>query len=95
MNDEEEIKELFVQQAIANLSENKTVIMIAHRLRTITGAAQIFVLEQGRVKESGTHAKLLEQKGLYNKLFRLQNSIFSYLTPCQNTRIIHFDTKSE
>jgi ATP-binding cassette subfamily B protein len=49
--------------------------MIAHRLRTITGADQIFVLEQGRVKESGTHAKLLEQKGLYNKLFRLQNSM--------------------
>ncbi len=67
--------EVFVQQAIANLSENKTVIMIAHRLRTITGADQIFVLEQGRVKESGTHAKLLEQKGLYNKLFRLQNSM--------------------
>ena len=67
--------EVFVQQAIANLSENKTVIMIAHRLRTITGADQIFVLEQGRVKESGTHAELLEQKGLYNKLFRLQNSM--------------------
>ena len=67
--------EVFVQQAIANLSENKTVIMIAHRLRTITGADRIFVLEQGRVKESGTHAELLEQKGLYNKLFRLQNSM--------------------
>lgn len=67
--------EVFVQQAIANLSENKTVIMIAHRLRTITGADQIFVLEQGRVKESGTHAELLEQKGLYKKLFRLQNSM--------------------
>ena len=64
--------EVFVQQAIANLSKDKTVIMIAHRLRTVTGADRIFVLEEGSLKEFGTHDELMEKDGLYKKLFRLQ-----------------------
>ncbi len=64
--------EVFVQQAIANLSKDKTVIMIAHRLRTVTGADKIIVLEDGKLKELGTHDELMELDGLYTKLFRLQ-----------------------
>lgn len=64
--------EVFVQQAIANLSKDKTVIMIAHRLRTVTGADKIIVLEDGKLKELGTHDELMELDGLYKKLFRLQ-----------------------
>ncbi len=64
--------EVYVQQAIANLSKDKTVIMIAHRLRTVTGADKIIVLEDGKLKELGTHAELMELDGLYTKLFRLQ-----------------------
>lgn len=64
--------EVYIQQAIANLSKDKTVIMIAHRLRTVTGADKIIVLEDGKLKELGTHAELMELDGLYAKLFRLQ-----------------------
>ena len=57
-----------IQKAIAKLVEGKTVIMIAHRLRTVVNADQILVLDDGRVVESGTHKELLEQGGLYRKL---------------------------
>lgn len=58
-----------VQQAINRLSKDHTVIMIAHRLSTIVGADKILVLYRGRVVEEGTHAALLEQRGLYWKLY--------------------------
>ena len=46
--------------------------MIAHRLKTITEADQIFVLNNGKIVEQGTHKQLLMQQGLYHKLFYLQ-----------------------
>lgn len=58
-----------VQQAINRLSKDRTVIMIAHRLSTIVGADKILVLDRGRVAEEGTHAALLERRGLYWKLY--------------------------
>lgn len=64
--------EVLVQKAIAKLIEGKTVIMIAHRLRTVVDADQIFVLENGELVESGTHSELMKKQGLYQKLYHIQ-----------------------
>ena len=57
--------EVLVQKAIAKLVEGKTVIMIAHRLRTVVDADQILVLDNGRLVEHGTHDELMKKNGLY------------------------------
>ena len=57
--------EVLVQKAIAKLIEGKTVIMIAHRLRTVVDADQIFVLENGKLVESGTHNELMKKIKVY------------------------------
>lgn len=64
--------EVLVQKAIAKLIEGKTVIMIAHRLRTVVDADQIFVLENGKLVESGTHNGLMKKQSLYQKLYHIQ-----------------------
>jgi subfamily B ATP-binding cassette protein MsbA len=64
--------ERLVQEAIAILLKNRTAIVIAHRLSTIRSADRIIVLDQGRIVESGTHASLLEERGLYHKLYEMQ-----------------------
>ena len=64
--------EVSVQQAINRLVAGKTVLVIAHRLRTIAGADRIVVLENGCVVEQGTHQELLERHGLYERLFSIQ-----------------------
>lgn len=64
--------ERLVQKALANLMKNKTSIVIAHRLSTIRKADLIVVMERGRIVETGTHGELLEQKGVYRKLYELQ-----------------------
>ncbi len=64
--------ERLVQQALANLMENKTSIVIAHRLSTIRKADKIVVMERGKIIQTGTHAELLEQGGIYKKLYELQ-----------------------
>ena len=64
--------EVFVQKAIAKLVENKTVIIIAHRLRTVADADQILVLDNGKLVESGTHSELMKKNGLYYKLYHIQ-----------------------
>ncbi|WP_330586699.1 ABC transporter ATP-binding protein [Aminipila terrae] len=61
-----------VQKAISRLVKNKTVLVIAHRMRTIAGADHIVVLNEGRVHEEGTHEELLKSRGIYNKLWNLQ-----------------------
>ena len=64
--------EVFVQKAIAKLVENKTVIIIAHRLRTVVDADQILVLDNGKLVEYGTHNELMRKNGLYHKLYHIQ-----------------------
>jgi len=64
--------EMLVQQAIARLMENRTSIVIAHRLSTVLHADNIVVVEDGRIAERGTHAELMELEGRYSQLYELQ-----------------------
>jgi subfamily B ATP-binding cassette protein MsbA len=64
--------ERLVQEAIDRLLEGRTVFVIAHRLSTIAHATEILVLDRGRIVERGTHAELLEQRGVYYRLHSLQ-----------------------
>ncbi|WP_027205695.1 ABC transporter ATP-binding protein [Butyrivibrio fibrisolvens] len=61
--------EIMVQQAFANLSKDKTVIMIAHRLSTVVNADKICVLTDGKVAESGKHEELLAKNGIYGHMW--------------------------
>jgi len=64
--------EALVQQALQNLMEGRTTIVIAHRLSTVRRADRILVLADGRIRESGTHEELVLRRGLYWKLYSLQ-----------------------
>ncbi|WP_166240612.1 ABC transporter ATP-binding protein [Paenibacillus turpanensis] len=64
--------EQIVQEALAEISRNRTTLIVAHRLSTIQHADQIIVLHKGAVQEYGTHHQLLAQKGYYHRLFELQ-----------------------
>ena len=64
--------EAMVQKALGNLMKNRTTIVIAHRLSTIMHADKIVVLENGKIKEVGSHADLLKGDGLYRKLYEMQ-----------------------
>jgi subfamily B ATP-binding cassette protein MsbA len=61
-----------IQMALETLAAGRTVIAIAHRLSTILSADQIVVMDQGHIKEIGTHAELLEQSGYYRRLYDMQ-----------------------
>ncbi|MCV4340935.1 ABC transporter ATP-binding protein [Pseudomonas capsici] len=62
--------EVLIQQALANLCRGRTVLMIAHRLHTVTAAQNIVVLDQGRVRGSGRHEQLLDSCPLYRQLWQ-------------------------
>jgi ATP-binding cassette, subfamily B (MDR/TAP), member 1 len=65
--------ERIVQQALDRLMQNRTTVMVAHRLSTIRNADQISVLQDGKIIEQGTHSSLIENKdGPYYKLVNLQ-----------------------
>ena len=64
--------EALIQNALSKLSKNRTTIVIAHRLSTIVNANKILLLEDGKIKEEGTHRNLLEQKGEYFKMYQNQ-----------------------
>lgn len=61
--------EAAVQRAFERLAEGRTVIMIAHRLTTVQNADKIYVLKDGKIAEEGTHAQLMEKKGLYHDMY--------------------------
>jgi len=64
--------EIMIQNAMARMSENRTCIIIAHRLSTVKNADKIIVLHKGCIKETGNHADLLRNKGIYSQLYNLQ-----------------------
>ena len=74
--DPENEKELM--EAIQELTQEKTVIMIAHRLSTVVGADKILVLEGGRVTEQGTHGELIAAGGLYTRMWADYNQAIQW-----------------
>ena len=66
--------EEMIQFAIERMMQNRSSIVIAHRLSTIQSADKIIVLDKGEIKELGTHQELLNKKGFYNELYKIQFS---------------------
>lgn len=66
------VNEAMIQRAISNLAKNRTVLVIAHHLRTIRTADNILVFDKGKIVQSGTHEILLEKGGLYKDLWESQ-----------------------
>jgi len=64
--------ERLVQEALQRLMEGRTTFVVAHRLSTIQRADRILVLDKGQLVEEGTHAQLLEHKGLYHYLYTIR-----------------------
>lgn len=64
--------EEYIQASLAKMRQNRTTIAIAHRLSTIRDANQIIVLDKGNIIEQGNHDELIEKKGTYYQMYRLQ-----------------------
>ncbi len=64
--------ERLIQDATEKLMENRTAIVIAHRLSTVVNADRILVMDKGRIVDSGRHEELLAREGLYRDLYQLQ-----------------------
>lgn len=73
-----------IQQAISRLMKGRTVVVIAHRLKTVISADHIFVFDNGSIVEQGTHNELLSRRGLYAKLWKLQTSAGDWRINNQN-----------
>ena len=67
-----------LQQAISELTKDKTLLMIAHRLNTIRTADQILVLEDGRIVQEGKHQELIEQEGLYRRFVAIREKAIGW-----------------
>ena len=65
--------EALIQDSLERLAHDRTTLIVAHRLSTITHADQILVIDHGKLSESGTHAELMKQQGVYYNLFQVQH----------------------
>lgn len=70
--------EHLIQQAIFELTQNKTIIIIAHRLATIENADQILVVDQGHIVQQGTHSQLVQKEGLYRRFISIRETAESW-----------------
>lgn len=77
-----------IQDAFSELTNGKTVLVIAHRLSTITGADRILVVENGYLKETGSHQALLNQGGLYSRLYEAYTHSENWKLKGQSRRIV-------
>ncbi|MFY7952130.1 MAG: ABC transporter, partial [Armatimonadaceae bacterium] len=69
-----------IQQALGNLTAGRTTFAIAHRLSTLRNADRLVVIDKGRIVEVGTHAELMEQKGVFHSLVETQAQTSKALT---------------
>ena len=69
------VNESLIQDAITELAKDRTVLVIAHHLRTIQKADQILVFQKGKLLEKGKHRELLEKDGYYKKLWKAQYEV--------------------
>lgn len=71
--------ETLIQESLSRLIQNKTVLIIAHRMRTVASADKIVVLKDGRIAESGSPDELMAQKGIYAHMHQLQTQSQSWV----------------
>ena len=71
------VTEASIQDALDNASKNRTTLVIAHRLSTIVNADKIIVMDNGRIRETGTHEQLVKSNGLYAELWHQQDELQS------------------
>ena len=64
--------EMEIQEALERLSQDRTTVIIAHRLSTVKNADEIVVIDGGRIEEQGSHTELMERRGIYHSLYRAQ-----------------------
>ena len=70
--------EELIMQVIHELAETKTILLISHRLANVVKADRIYMLENGRVAQSGTHEELMAEGGAYERLYRYQSELEAY-----------------